>query len=116
MHRLLVTAALVWTAVAGVASVGSVVCSVGAGRTRETVGAWQPYGPDFPVSAVAAVTGYAAGASRFSVGAAAFGVLWPAMAATALAHLARRRGRAWPGWASAVFAAVGAGLYGSLPG
>ncbi|MEU6608569.1 hypothetical protein ABZ922_26515 [Streptomyces shenzhenensis] len=49
-------------------------------------------------------------------GAAAFGVLWPAMAAMALAHVLTRCVRVRPTWAGPVFAAVGAALHGSLPG
>ncbi|MGY0058504.1 hypothetical protein ACWY4P_18455 [Streptomyces sp. LZ34] len=42
-------------------------------------------------------------------------VLWIAMTAVALVHVAGRRTHGWPQWVGAGFAAVGAGLYGSLP-
>ncbi|MEU1304142.1 hypothetical protein [Streptomyces shenzhenensis] len=110
---LLVVPVVVWTVVAGLALIGSVVLSVRAAAP------WHPFGVGFPLAAVAAVGGYAVGAvavGRFSIGAAAFGVLWPAMAAMALAHVLTRCVRVRPTWAGPVFAAVGAALHGSLPG
>ncbi|MFJ5837365.1 hypothetical protein ACIQGO_11425 [Streptomyces shenzhenensis] len=115
----LVVPAVAWTVVAGLALIASVVLSVRARRADAAAAPWDPFGVGFPVAAVAAVGGYAVGAvtvGRFSTGAAAFGVLWPAMAAMALVHVLTRCVRVRPTWAGPVFAAVGAALHGSLPG
>jgi hypothetical protein len=115
---LLVVPAVLWTAVAAAAVIASLALSRRAGRDRAASAAWNPFGTDFPFAALAAVAGYALVAavrSEFSLSAAAFSVLWPTMAATALAYMAVRRGRPLPRWAGAAFAAAGAALYGSLP-
>ncbi|MFF0162360.1 hypothetical protein ACFYRY_33180 [Streptomyces sp. NPDC005263] len=112
---LLVVPAVLWTVVAGVAVIAVIVLP----RRREPASAaWNPFGPDFPVVALAAIAGYAVAAAvrgHVSLPSAAFAVLWPAMAASTLARVAGRRTRSWPRWATVAFAAVGAALYGALP-
>ena len=115
---LLVVPAVLWTAIACASLITSIVLSIRAKGPNTTSAAWNPFGPGFPVAAVAAIAGYAVAAivgGHFSLGTAVFSTLWPAMAASALAYTAGRRGRSWPLWASGVFAAAGAALYGSLP-
>ncbi|MGW2549094.1 hypothetical protein [Streptomyces sp. NPDC001635] len=115
---LLVVPALLWTAVAGASLITSIVLTIRT-RRRDTASAvWNPFGPDFPAAVTAAIAGYAVAAvvrGHFSVGSAAFAILWPTMAASALAFAVRGRNRSWPQWAGPAFAAVGAALYGSLP-
>ena len=114
---LLVAPALLWTAVAAVSLIASIVLSVRAKRRETASDAWSPIDTGFPVVAMGAVAGYAVAAvivGQFSPGSAAFSVLWPAMAGSALTYVAGRRTRSWPHWAGATFAAVGAALYGSL--
>ena len=95
------------------------IASIVLGRRREPPSAgWNPFGPDFPVVALAATAGYAVAAAvrgQFSLPDAVFAALWPAMGASALAYAAGRRTRSWPRWAGPAFAAVGAALYGALP-
>lgn len=115
---LLVVPLLLWTAVAAAAVLTSLVLSVRAGRRETAHVGWNPFGPGFPVTASAAVAGYtvaAVTAGHASFTAVAFGVLWPAMAAVALAHAAGRRMPCWPRWATVAFAAVGAVLHGAQP-
>jgi hypothetical protein len=115
---LLVIPALLWTAVAAAALITSIALSVRAKRRETAAEAWNPIGTDFPVVALGAVAGYALAAiidGQFSPGNAAFSVLWPTMAGSALTYAAGRLTRSWPHWASAAFAAIGAALYGSLP-
>ncbi|MGW2965059.1 hypothetical protein ACWDGI_42360 [Streptomyces sp. NPDC001220] len=115
---LLVAPALLWTAVAGIALITSIVLSVRTGRQQTPSGAWNPFGPGFLPAAAAAAAGYAVGAvavGHFSPGSAVFSILWPAMATSALDFTARRRNRSWPRWAGPAFAALGAALYGALP-
>ncbi|MFI6928851.1 hypothetical protein [Streptomyces sp. NPDC050287] len=111
----LVVPAALWTGVAGVAVIASIVLT----RRRERASAgWNPFGTDFPVVASAAFAGYAVAAAvrgEFSLPDAAFAFLWPATAASALAYVAGRRDRSLPRWAGPVFAAAGAALYGALP-
>ncbi|MFJ2832595.1 hypothetical protein ACIPC1_34435 [Streptomyces sp. NPDC087263] len=115
---LLVVPALLWTAAAGASVVTSIAVSIRAKRQATAAAAWNPFDTGFPIAAIAAIVGYALAAviaGHLSAGSAAFSVLWPAMAASALAYAAGRRTRVWPQWVSAAFAAVGAALYGSLP-
>ncbi|MFE7440913.1 hypothetical protein ACFU7X_10665 [Streptomyces chartreusis] len=112
-----VAPALLWTAVAAASLITSIALSVRAKRREMAPHPWNPIGTDFPVVAIGAIAGYAVAAfidGQFSPGSAAFSILWPTMAGTALTYAAARRARSWPHWASAVFAAVGAALYGSL--
>lgn len=114
---LLVVPAVLWTVVAAAAVIASVTLSGRARRREPESAVWNPFGPDLPYVALAAVAGYAVAAvvrGEFSLSAAAFGILWPAMAATALAYAAGRRGRTLPRWVGPAFAAVGAVLYGAL--
>ncbi|MFE9437531.1 hypothetical protein ACFYO2_00710 [Streptomyces sp. NPDC006602] len=116
----LVVPALLWTAAAGLAVIAALALSLRGGRREPKPAsvAWDPFGSGFAVIGLAAVAGYTVAAAvqgHFSLRAAGFGILWPAMAATALAHAAGRRGPSLPRWAGAAFAAAGAALYGSLP-
>ncbi|WP_030857407.1 hypothetical protein [Streptomyces sp. NRRL S-37] len=120
---LLVVPTVLWTAVAAVAVVTAIVRSVRIRRrSADPAGSsapWNPYGPDFTVAVVAAAAGYAVGAliaRRFTVGQAALGILWPTLAATALAQAARGRLRGSAPVVTVLFAAVGAALLGVLPG
>ncbi|MFI2375488.1 hypothetical protein ACH5AO_10510 [Streptomyces sp. NPDC018964] len=120
---LLVVPTVLWTAVAAVAVITVIVRSVRSRRrSADTAGSpapWDPYGPDFTVAVVAAAVGYVVGAlitQRFTVGQAALGILWPTLAATALAQVARGRLRGSAPAVTALFAAVGAALLGVLPG
>ncbi len=113
---LLVVPALLWTAAAGASLITSIALSIRA--KRHATAAWNPFDAGFPIPATAAIAGYTLAAvitESFSPGNAAFSVLWPTMAATAVAYTAERRTRTWPQWAGAAFAAIGAALYGSLP-
>ncbi|MFJ5258970.1 hypothetical protein ACIQAC_00640 [Streptomyces sp. NPDC088387] len=115
---LLVAPAALWTLVAGTALLATIVTAERARRRDADAVAWEPYGFDSWVALPAALVAYAlaaAVADRFSLGAAAFAVLWPAMAATCLTYMAGKYAPSWPRWGSPAFAAVGAGLYGSLP-
>ncbi|MEU5522273.1 hypothetical protein ABZ759_16820 [Streptomyces sp. NPDC047860] len=115
---LLVVPVILWTAAAAAAVIASIALSIRANRPETASAAWNPLGPGFPITATAAIAGYAVAAvatGHFSFVAAAFSVLWPAMAAVALAYAAGRRTRSWPHWATVAFAAVGAVLYGSQP-
>ncbi|MYZ35683.1 MULTISPECIES: hypothetical protein [unclassified Streptomyces] len=114
----LIILALLWTVAAGTALIASITLSVRGKRREAEFAAWNPFGTGFLIAATAAIASYAVAAiatDHFSPSGAAFGVLWPAMAAMALSYVARRRTPSWPWWASAIFAAVGAALYGSLP-
>ncbi|MFJ6707956.1 MULTISPECIES: hypothetical protein [unclassified Streptomyces] len=114
----LVVPVVLWTVIAGAALITTIVLSVRAGRRQAPSGSWNPYGPGFLFVAAAAAVGYAAAAvvtGRFSWAGAAFGILWPVMAASALDFTARRRAPSRSRWAGPLFAAVGAALYGSLP-
>ncbi|WP_158693261.1 hypothetical protein [Streptomyces viridochromogenes] len=96
----------------------SIALSVRARRRETASDAWNPFDTGFPVVGIAAIAGYAVAViidGHFSPGTAAFSILWPAMAGSALSYAAGRRTRSWSHWASAAFAAVGAALYGSLP-
>ena len=115
--RLLVVPAMLWTAVAAASLITAVVLSVLARRRQTASDAWNPADTGLSVVAMGAVAGYGAaaiGVGQFSPGSAAFSVLWPAMAGSALTYAAGRRVRSWPHWAGAAFAAAGAALYGSL--
>jgi hypothetical protein len=114
---LLVAPALLWTAVAAVCLIASITLSLRAKRRETASDAWNPVGTDLPVVAMGAVAGYAVAAviaGQFSPGSAAFSVLWPAKAGSALTYAAERWTRSWRHWAGAAFAAVGAALHGSL--
>ncbi|MEU1342195.1 hypothetical protein [Streptomyces sp. NPDC005827] len=114
---LLVAPALLWTAVAAISLITSIALSVRAKRRNTSSDAWNPIDTDFPAVATGAIAGYAVAAviaGQFSPGSAAFSILWPAMAGSALTYTAGRRTRSWPHWAGAAFAAAGAALYGSL--
>ncbi|MEU5108054.1 MULTISPECIES: hypothetical protein [unclassified Streptomyces] len=114
----LVIPATLWTVAAAASLIAAIALSVRTKRRGAAPDGWNPFGAGFPVTAMAAITGYAVAVvatDRFYPRTAAFSVLWPAMAAVALAHVAGRRARGWPQWATAAFAAVGAGLYGALP-
>ncbi|WP_330177968.1 hypothetical protein OG875_17135 [Streptomyces sp. NBC_01498] len=117
-NPLLIVLMLLWTVVAGVALIASIALSAQGKRREAEFVAWNPFGTDYLIAAAAAIAGYAVAAvaaDHFSAASAGFSVLWPAMAATALSYVAARRRPSWPLWASAVFAALGAGLYGFLP-
>ncbi|MCX4701764.1 hypothetical protein OG252_38130 [Streptomyces sp. NBC_01352] len=116
----LVVPAMLWTAVAALAVLAVLVLFVRSVRREPEPAsdAWDPFGTGFPVIALAAVAAFTVAAAvqgHFSLGDTGLGILWPVMAATALVHAAGRRGRSWPRWSGAAFAAVGAALYGSLP-
>ncbi|MDF3146092.1 MULTISPECIES: hypothetical protein [unclassified Streptomyces] len=118
---LLVVPAALWTTAAFVAVVAAMVAAALPGRARRqrmVTDDWSPLGRDFPVVALAASVAYvvvAAVRSQFAPSSAAFGILWPAMAATAVSYAAGLRSRPLPRWAGVTFAATGAALYGSLP-
>ncbi|WP_155055319.1 hypothetical protein [Streptomyces blattellae] len=115
---LLVIPALLWTAVAAASLIASIALSVRARRWEKGSDAWNPFDTDSPVIAVGAIAGYAVAAvigGHLSAGSAAFSILWPAMAGSALTYAAGRRTRSWPRRAGAAFAAAGAALFGSLP-
>ncbi|MFD7899783.1 hypothetical protein [Streptomyces sp. NPDC059743] len=115
---LLIVLALLWTVAAGTALIASIALSVRGKRREAEFAAWNPFGTGFLIAASAAIASYvvaAVAADHFSPSGAAFSVLWPTMAATALSYVVGRRTPSWSWWAGAVFAAVGAGLYGSLP-
>lgn len=114
---LLVVPAMLWTAVAAVSLITAITYSVLAKRRQRASEAWNPADMGFPVVALGAIGGYAVAAiitGQFSPGSAAFSILWPALAGSALTHTAGSGTRSWPHWAGATFAAVGAALYGSL--
>ncbi|MBA2806336.1 hypothetical protein E0500_002380 [Streptomyces sp. KM273126] len=113
---ILVVLVILWTAAAAAAVITSIVLSVRANRRQTASAAWTPFGPGFPITAIAAIAGYSVAAvatGRFTLATAAFSILWPATAAATLAYAAGTRTRSWPRWATVAFAAAGAVLYGS---
>ncbi|NUR01126.1 MAG: hypothetical protein HOY79_32725 [Streptomyces sp.] len=114
---LLVVLAMLWTALAAASLITAIALSVRARRRQTAYEAWNPADTGFPVVALGAIGGYAVAAiivGQFSAGSGAFGILWPALAGSALTYTAGRGTRSWPSWAGATFAAAGAALYGSL--
>ncbi|MEU9335180.1 hypothetical protein AB0D49_18710 [Streptomyces sp. NPDC048290] len=107
--------ATLWNLAAILAQGTAIVLAVRARRRDPADEGWNPFGPRFPLAVAAAIAGFTTATlltGRFSLGAAAFGVLWPAAAGVAAAEVAARRMPPWPRWPGPLFAAAGALLFG----
>ncbi|WP_327177292.1 hypothetical protein OG599_19760 [Streptomyces sp. NBC_01335] len=121
---LVVVSGALWVAAAGASVIIATVRSFrirrrSAANKAGTRAPWAPFGPECAWPLVAAAVGYAVEAvivRRLSLGDASQSIWWPAFAASALTYVAQRRLRGPAKGFPALFAAVGAVLFGPVFG